>query len=250
MRMEYWWNDSWQGTRKYSEKKFSCCQFSHCSRVAVKYLYLHNSHSGSSSLAFPELQKLPSRRNWIWHSHCQLFPALPTRRIDNISLMHCSALFPRDLASRIPAEFHSCVINYCKMFCSPAVSTQFSCRRDHLFGVRHGVFGARVPKLRLDASRSPAHRGRTNVCTCYISCVTVMACGSNVCFRASETKDEEGPSGFRVVGRPATECVYSDVPLQHHQLRTSHEGLPNETAFPGGRAIRFPVCIMYSYNLQ
>ena len=72
----------------------------------------------------------------------------------------------------------------------------------------------------------------------------MMACGSNGCFRASETEDEEGPSGFRMVGRPATAGVASSIRLQCHQLRTVLERLPHENAFPGGRAIHFPVCTM------
>ena len=70
----------------------------------------------------------------------------------------------------------------------------------------------------------------------------MMACGSNGFFRASETQDEKGPPGFRLVGRPATAGVTSYVLLQHHQPRTILERLPHETTFPGGRAVRFPVC--------
>jgi hypothetical protein len=88
-----------------------------------------------------------------------------TRRINNISLMHFSALFPRGLARRIRTELDTGVTNHSKIFRSPAVSKQFSCRRNHLSGVRHAVFGAGVPKLHLDASRSAPHRGRTKVYT-------------------------------------------------------------------------------------
>jgi hypothetical protein len=77
----------------------------------------------------------------------------------------------------------------------------------------------------------------------------MMVFGSNGCLRASETEDEEGLSGFRVVGRPATAGVTSSTPLQRHEPRTILERLPHETTFPGGRAIRFPVCTMYNLQL-
>ena len=76
-------------------------------------------------------------------------------------------------------------------------------------------------------------------------CFIMMACGSNGFFHAAETEDEEGLPGFRVVGRPATAGVPSSIPLQRHQPRTILERLPHETTFPGGRAIRFPVCKMH-----
>ena len=88
-----------------------------------------------------------------------------SRMIHNISPMHFSALFPSTLAHQIRAELDSGAICYSNTFRSIAVSTQFSCRPTHLSGVRRAVFGVGVPKLRLDASRSASHRGRTNTYT-------------------------------------------------------------------------------------
>ena len=76
-------------------------------------------------------------------------------------------------------------------------------------------------------------------------CFIMMICGSNGFFRAAETQDEEGLPGFRLVGRSATACVTSSIPLQHHQPRTILERLAQGTTFPGGRALCFPVCKMH-----
>jgi hypothetical protein len=88
-----------------------------------------------------------------------------SRRIHNSIPMHFSTLYPSTLAHQIRAKLDSGVTCYSNIFRSIAVSTQFSCRRNHLSGVRRAVFGAGMPDLRLDASRSTSHRGRTNAYT-------------------------------------------------------------------------------------
>ena len=86
-------------------------------------------------------------------------------RIHNISPMHFSALFTCTLTQQIRDELNSDVTCYSNIIRSIAVSTQISCRRNHLSGVWRAVFGAGVPKLRLDASRSASYRGRTKAYT-------------------------------------------------------------------------------------
>lgn len=136
--------------------------------------------------------------------------------------------------------------SYSEVFLGAMMSSHFRCRGHHLSGVGHAGLRTGLPELHLDSSRGAHDRGRTITVWTFERFFTMMTYGSNGHFRASETEDEEGVSGVRMVGRPAPGGAGPLVLVQRHKLWAIHERIPHETTSSRGRALHFPVCNLFS----